>query len=128
MMKRVAAFAMIIPMLLCTGCTSRVYIKSGAKKDDRVPYASFVSSAWRGIARGKYTISASGVGLLCSGNAYCYEKDAVANPVEIYSAGYDIVVKLADDSIETVTLTAGDEELISCDSGSFKGYLYVVVG
>lgn len=103
-------------------------IETEIKNEDKEkPYISEKSSCWWGEARGKYTISAEGYGAICSGNGYCEKEKAIANPLQIESEGYDILVTLADDSTENITMTAGETKLISCKSGAFKGYLYVII-
>ncbi len=124
-MKKIATLFLTMTLMLLTGCGSTIYRHSSSTSEK--PFVNVSSSCWWGEARGKYTVSATGYGTLCSGNGYCDKSKAIANPLEIQSAGYEIVVTLADDNTETVTMVAGDTKLISCDSGSFNGYLYVIV-
>ena len=126
-MKKIVALLVILTMLL-TGCGSTtVYRHTSSTADSTEPFVSVKSSCWWGEARGKYTVSATGYGVLCSGNGYADKSKAIANPLEIQSSGYEIMVTLSDDTTESVTMVAGDTKLISCDSGSFNGYLYVIV-
>ena len=125
-MKKIVA--LLVFMALLTGCGSTtVYRHSSITNESEKPLVITSSSCWWGEARGKYNVSAEGYGALCSGNGYADKSKAISNPLEIESAGYEILVTLADDSTESVTMVAGDTKLISCKSGSFNGYLYVIV-
>ena len=127
MKKTVALLIVIIALLLTSACTTTPKRNSSLMTDLNAPKVSTKSSCWKGEARGKYTVSTKEYGTLCSGNAYAKKEKAIANPLEIYNAGNEITVTLADDSVKTVKMTAGDQQLISCDSGYFNGYLYVIV-
>ena len=123
-------FVLTLTMLLLAGCSSAtIYNKSQDDYEEEVkkPSVTVDSSCGWGTARGSYTVSTSEYGAICSGRGYSDKENAIKNPLEIKSEGYEIVITLADDSVETITMNAGDSQLISCDSGVFKGYLYVIV-
>ena len=125
-MKKIVA--LLVFMALLTGCGSTtVYRHSSITNESEKPLVITSSSCWWGEARGKYTVSAEGYGALCSGNGYADKSKAISNPLEIQSSGYEITVTLSDDSTETITMVSGDTQLVSCKSGSFNGYLYVIV-
>ena len=97
------------------------------KQKKKKPSITVESSCGWGTARGSYTISTSEHGAICSGWGYSDKETAIEHPLQIKSEGYKIIVTLADDSVETVTMTSGDSQLISCKSGLFNGYLYVII-
>lgn len=122
-MERILAMLMLLIMLISIPACAY----EDDKPDDGSPYISEYSSCWPGSARGEYTVSAEDYGVLTSGRAYASREKAVGNPLEIQSQGYEITITLADSDAVTYTFNAGDEEIISCKSGSFNGYLYVIV-
>lgn len=132
-MKRILIFALTLTMLLLVGCgNTTTYGREHYSPEDceagvKKPSVTVKSSCGWGTARGSYTVSTSEYGALCSGRGYSDKETAIKKPLEIKSEGYEILITLADDSIETVTMNAGDSQLISCDSGVFNGYLYVIV-
>ncbi len=132
-MKRIFIFVLTLTMLLLAGCDSMTtYNSQHYSQDDyeagvKKPSVTVKSSCGWGTARGSYTVSTSEYGALCSGCGYNDKEAAIKKPLEIKSEGYEIIITFADDSVETITMNAGDSQLISCDSGVFKGYLYVIV-
>lgn len=131
-MKRISFFVLTLMMLLLAGCGSTTYNEEHNSQDDyeagiTKPSVTVESSCGLGTSRGSYTVSSSEYGVLCSGRGYSDKETAIRKPLEIKSEGCEMSITLADDSIETVYMNAGDSQLISCDSGNFKGYLYVIV-
>ncbi len=129
-MKKIVTLFMTMTLMLLTGCGTTIYRDSSSTSGSETPCVNIESSAWWGDYTGKYVISATGYGTICSGLGYSDKSSAVANPLEIRSAGYEIVVTLVDGEspATVVTMVAGDTKLISCESDSvFTGYLYVIV-
>lgn len=127
-MKRIASVLLIIAMIsLLTAC---IPVSSAEEKTETTankPKVITTSSEWIGSSRGKYVATAE-TGLICSGRAYCEKKNAIANPLEIQANGYEIKVTLVDtESAVEAVLKAGEDKLLVCDSGSFNGYIYVIV-
>ena len=130
-MKKNVYVSVTFFIIMCLFLTrdSKVYIHESESEVD-VPCVTQSSSCWGGSARGMYTISANGYGILCSGRGYSDKSKAISHPLEIRSNGYKIVVTLSDDRENEETVTISPEsspQLISCRSGSFHGYLYVIV-
>lgn len=124
-MKKITTLLTAITLMLLTGCGPVIYRHSSSTSEE--PSINVLCNNWweSGV---KYTVSATGYGTLCSGNGYSDKSEAIAHPLEIQSAGYEIVVTLVDDSTEIVTMVAGDTELICCESGLHDhGYLYVII-
>lgn len=132
-MKRISIFVLTLMMLLLAGCDNTTYYTLEHSSQDefeaevKKPSVTVNSSCGWGTARGSYTVSTSEYGALCSGHGYSDKEMAIKKPLEIKSEGYEILITFGDDSIETITMNAGDLQLISCESGVFKGYLYVIV-
>lgn len=122
------SFFMLIFMFLLVGCGTTIYSNGGNyETEEKKPSITVESSCGWGTARGSYTISTSEHGAICSGWGYSDKETAIEHPLQIKSEGYKIIVTLADDSVKTVTMTSGDSQLISCESGLFNGYLYVII-
>lgn len=128
-MKKIAVLLIAFAFLFLSACiavapaTAKIIETTQAK-----PQVITYSSCWVGSARGKFIVTASDIGKISEGRAYCEKRDAIANPIEIKSNGKEIKVTLVDTgSAVEETLEAGEDELLVCDSGSFNGYIYVIV-
>ena len=129
-MKKLAILmvAIMTAMLLGACSTGTVYAETSTKEiDENAPVVTVMSSCGIGTSRGRYTVSSPNYGAICSGRGYSDKETAVSKPLEIDSKGNEVVVNLTDDDTAKVELYAGDAELISCESGNFYGYLYIVV-
>ena len=128
-MKKITTLLTAITLMLSTGCGPTIYRNRHSSSTSEEPSISVISSSWNNSGV-RYTVSATGYGALCSGNGYRDKSIAIGFPLEVYSAGYEIVVTLANENnIETVTMVAGDTKLIECaglDDDDY-GYLYVII-
>lgn len=131
-------FLLALAAILLVGCnnTTKYNRKHYSEKDDKAnvkkPTVTIKSSCSAWSSEGNYTISTSEYGVLCSGRSYSNKQDAIKNPLEIKSEGYEILISLAvNDNVVTVTMSPGDSQLISCISMNpsvyYDGYLYVIV-
>lgn len=129
MKKRIVALFVVASLfLLLSACVQVVPVSLETMETTATkPQVINRSSEWVGSSRGKYVATAD-TGKICEGRAYCEKKNAISNPLEIQANGYEIKLTLVDTEAATeVYLKAGEEKLISCDSGNFNGYLYVIV-
>ena len=137
MRKLIALFVSTIMLLTFTACgirtstveqiTERTYDIQETTKDPYKPFISKESDCMYGTNRGRYNVVAEGYGVIGSGKGYCELEKATQNPLEVTSHGKAITVTLAEDSVDTKTFKPGEAAILKCDSGSFTGYLYVVV-
>ena len=130
-MKKFLCLLLVFSILLA-GCGATIYQnRTIANPGSTEPFCSIQSdSTFTGNSRGKYTVTAQGYGVLCSGKAYSKKEQAITHPLEIQSSGYKITVALSNGSsrIESITLTAGSETLVECSAPWYgTSYLYVVV-
>lgn len=120
-------FLIIIIIFTTKGCNYFTNYQDSTGKDSNQPFVVTESSCWWGEANGTFTVKAKGNGLLCSGNSYNNYRNAYANPLIIKSNKHKIIVCLKGDEVTKVTMVTGNDELITCRSGSKSTYLYVKI-
>ena len=102
--KSTKIIAIVVSVALILLSFAIVYFSKNNNKGKMIFYESYSKAQADGLVvsletcsgySGKpYTVSTSKYGLLCTGNAYFTEEAAIANPLEIKSAGNTIIVTL----------------------------------